>query len=137
MDGLKAILILAAIILVFKNIEVLLKVRKANGCLTDSMRLFTFERQYHFDPKIPKWFFMRKGQKVRFVMMNGCMAHIRSNVEEGTVIGFVKKNLYDGSVKGYDALMARIKFADRTVEWVAEPSEWFPNEQDGVLERRY
>jgi hypothetical protein len=104
--------------------------------MVTSMKVFTFKRQYHPDPEVPKWFMMYLGQTVRLVRMDGCMAHIRGEVKMALVTGFVKRSLYDGNAGGRLTKMVQLKLDDGSViERVAEPSEWF--QVDGALEHHY
>jgi len=66
-----------------------------------------------------------KEQHVRIVTMNGCMADVRANIREGTIIRFTKRVLYDGG-KGTPVTMACIRLADGTVdERVCDPqNDW-------------
>lgn len=99
--------------------------------------MFVLRRQYHPDPAVPKFFFLRIGQRVRVVRYDGCMAHVRVVENEGKIIGFENKNLYDGNSGGCDAVMARIQMDDGAIQQrVAEPSEWWKHD-DGVMEYRH
>lgn len=73
-----------------------------------------------------------RGEHVRIVEMNGCMAHSRENIRDGVVRRFVTRQVYgDSQLRSY----AVIQLQDGTLmERVAEPNLWF--EFEGVLEYR-
>jgi hypothetical protein len=78
---------------------------------------------------------VKSGQRVRLVQMDGCMAHVRGRVDEGTVEALETKTVYgDSTERPY----ARIRFDDGRIEdRCAERHCWYPNETDGVMEYRY
>ena len=77
-------------------------------------------------PPVP----VRMGQRVRLVRMDGCMAHVRNDIREGTVVGFAKKNIY-GSDRIHEYV--QIKLDDnRMMERLTDPSLWIVHE--GVAE---
>lgn len=63
------------------------------------------------------------GDRVRIVTANGCMAHIKNNPREGTVIEIEEKKLYGGGFKKFR--YAHIKLdSGCVIEKPAEPRFW-------------
>ncbi len=76
---------------------------------------------------------LKKGFRVRLVKMDGCMAHVRGEVREGTITGYTSKQLH-GDTKERNFVV--IKMDDGTEEErESEPQLWIQNE--GVLEYRH
>lgn len=74
----------------------------------------------------------RFGELVRVVEMNGCMAHVRSNVAYGRVDAHVRRNVY-GSPQPVEYVRIQMD-GGTTEELPAEPRLW--THHDGMLEYR-
>lgn len=77
---------------------------------------------------------LKIGERVRLVQMDGCMAHIRGRIEEGSVVGLdMKQNYGDIKMRPW----ASIRLQDGSLsERCAEPSQWFRH-TDGIMEYRF
>jgi hypothetical protein len=79
------------------------------------------------------WWHRITRRPVRIVRMDGCMAHVRGNVRNGVIIGFIDRTIYGGGKKMYR--FAQIEMRDgRIEERVAEDRLWHQNETDGIWE---
>ncbi len=66
------------------------------------------------------------GDRVRIVTANGCMAHVRDNPREGTVVRFVERKVY-GSISKVRYTQIRLDNGD-IIEKCAEPGLWSMHE---------
>jgi hypothetical protein len=77
---------------------------------------------------------VRTHERVRLVAMDGCMAHVRGQVQEGMVTDIIVKQVYgDTHMRPW----ASIRLDEgTTVERCAELNNWTRHE-DGTMEYRY
>lgn len=74
---------------------------------------------------------LKRGQVIRIVQMDGCMAHVRNNVRVGEVTGFIVRTPY-GLNGPFKYVQIRL-VTGQQVEYPAEPRLW--NQfTDGVWE---